>query len=149
MSEPRTLRELWDSFIDGQRTTTQIRTDFLAEYGDALVGLPCNAVVALEELEKGAKAMHEAWLGCMLDFYPDRTEGLVPWSEVPEKMKEVNRRGIRAALTAMHITVADEVAVVWWSEGGRTRVNPPGSRCNWDLELRPGDTLYIVRAKEE
>lgn len=63
-----------------------------------------------DRLEGLAKAMHETWLEVMAEqgFHPhgghyystDECEkcrnGLVPWEEVPEEVKEVNRRGVKA-----------------------------------------------------
>ena len=156
MSDARTVRELLvraglGSVFPADGRATIDDADTIAGFPlDAVILPSSNAVVALEELEKGAKAAVAAASG--LDStgaeWDAEMDGM--WGEfyadVVARWKAVL---VPAVLTAMHITVADEVAVVWWSEGGRTRVNPPGSRCNWDLELRDGDTLYIVRAKEE
>ena len=68
-----------------------------------------NAVVDEKALEAAAEAMHEAWLECMAEFAPKRTEGMVPWVELPEGVKEVNRRGIRRGIESLNITVVDEV----------------------------------------
>ena len=69
-----------------------------------------------ERIEALAEAMHVEWLAVMAEqgYHPELNcpsirgdgcgqcrRGLVPWSEVPEPVKEVNRRGARAMLKAI------------------------------------------------
>ncbi len=60
---------------------------------------------AEERLEVMAEQGYHAHDDCVNEVdrsrCPSCREGIVPWAEVPEPVKEVNRRGVRAFLSAL------------------------------------------------
>ena len=156
MSDARTVRELLvraglGSVFPADGRATIDDADTIAGFPlDAVILPSSNAVVALEELEKGAKAAVAAASG--LDStgaeWDAEMDGM--WGEfyadVVARWKAVL---VPAVLTAMHITVADEVVVVDTFNGCAAWVFTPTPEDGpMPVRLRDGDKLYIVRAKE-
>ena len=143
MSKPRTVREwirrenagtaeLGETFREGEGDTYYTLRDGRANrILDALIGCQGRVVYTEESLLAAGHAYEDAHRAA-LDTN-DYEAGLIA--------------GARAALTAAGGVVADEVV----EATERQRVmgtTTGGGSASWTWHIRPGDKLYIVRAKE-
>ena len=119
---------------------------------DALIGCQGKVVYTAKDVERVAKVHYEA--------VAKKYGGELGWEYVntSERLREQRDwllETARAALTAAGGVVADEVMtqavdMVDGDNGSVRWLNSTGPNEEWSfLDLRPGDKLYIVRAKEE
>jgi len=146
---PRTLRDVLEEIAKGEgafsrdqlthATNCVERAKELAAEGLALIGCQGWVVYTAEDVEAGCRAQ----LGC---------EGAPPslWDEMSEDEQEAWLFKLRLGITAAGGVVADESTEIVSDrvvvELTRVIPNDDATTCT---ELRRGDKLYIVRAKEE